>query len=75
MEINKIDRNTLRLIASGQYLQLNKSFDQERFSNFVEGALFTYDLINKTTIEAKRGNNASTESDKANESRIPEKQL
>lgn len=56
MEIGgDMDRATLKLIASGKYLDLNKSYNQEQHTEFIEGALFTYDLIN--SINRSRGDN------------------
>lgn len=42
-----MDRNTLKLIASGKYLDLNKSYNQEQHTQFIEGAVFVYDLLTK----------------------------
>lgn len=43
MEIGgDVDRATLKLIASGKYLDLNKSYNQEQHTQFIEGALFTW---------------------------------
>lgn len=76
MEIGgKMDRDTLKLMASGKYIERNNSYNQEQHNQFVAGALFTYDIIIKTAIEVKRGINANTESNQTNESRLSEKQL
>lgn len=45
MEPIKIDRNTVRLMSGGKYLELNKTYQQESFQSFVDGALFIFDLL------------------------------
>jgi hypothetical protein len=47
MTNNKIDREKLRLLSSGKYLQIYKSYDPQMHSNFVESALFVFDLFNE----------------------------
>lgn len=47
------DRDSIRLLASGKYLDLNKSFDQHNHQHFVEGALFILDLMSKKERESK----------------------
>jgi hypothetical protein len=55
-----MDRATLKLIASGKYLDLNKSYNQEQHTQFIEGALFTFDLITASN-RARRENAAEKE--------------
>ena len=56
MTNNKIDREKLRLLSSGKYLQIYKSFDPQMHSNFVEGALFVFDLFNELDRKETNGN-------------------
>ena len=51
-----IDRETVRLLASGKYLQIYKSYEPQMHSNFVEGSLFVYDLYNKLERKEINGN-------------------
>lgn len=62
MESNKLSRDQVKLISSGKYLDLNKSFDQQQHASFIEGSLFVFDLLNSQ----KRGN----ESERASEKRL-----
>lgn len=48
MEPIKIDRNSVRLIAGGKYLELNKSYSQEQYQQFVDGAIFIFDLLSSS---------------------------
>ena len=41
----KLNRDHLRMIASGAYLQINKGYDQQTHAAFIEGALFFLDFI------------------------------
>ena len=45
MEIKPLDRNQFKLIASGKYLDVNKSYNQEQHQQYVDGAMFAFDLI------------------------------
>lgn len=61
MDSSKLSREQIKLIASGKYLDLNKSFDQQQHSSFIEGALFVFDLINSQKRGLENGNERATE--------------
>lgn len=46
METSKLSRDQIKLMASGKYIDLYKSFDQQQHASFIEGATYIYDLIN-----------------------------
>ncbi len=48
----EIDRNNLKLMASGKYLDVNKSYNQEQHNQYIEGAMFAFDLM--TQIERNK---------------------
>lgn len=54
MEPIKIDRNAVRLIAGGKYLELNKSYSQEQYQQFVDGAVFIYDLLSSNNNKREK---------------------
>lgn len=47
----KLTRDSLKLLASGKYIALKKSYNQQEHEQFLEGALFTYDLIQQALRE------------------------
>lgn len=53
----EIDRNNLKLMASGKYLDLNKGYNQEQHNQFIEGAMFAFDFISAKTREKKKQDN------------------
>jgi hypothetical protein len=54
-----MDREEIRLLASGHYLQTNrtKTVKIEDIDNFVNGALFYFDLLQKKSIKDKSPEN------------------
>lgn len=60
----KLNRDNIKLLASGKYIALKKSYDQQEHEHFLEGALFTYDLIQQTARENERQNIERTETTK-----------
>lgn len=43
----KLSRDLIKAVASGQYLQTNKSYEQIQHDQFVCGALFLWDFLNQ----------------------------
>lgn len=50
----EIDRNNLKLMASGKYLDLNKGYNQEQHNQFIEGAMFAFDFISAKNRDKKK---------------------
>ncbi len=60
----KLNRDNIKLLASGKYIALKKSYDHQEHEHFLEGALFTYDLIQQTARDNERANIERTEATK-----------
>lgn len=41
-------------MASGKYLDLNKGYNQEQHNQFIEGAMFAFDLISSKIRDKKK---------------------
>lgn len=41
-----MDREQIKLLLSGKYIEINKTFNQETHRSFVDGGIFIFDLIN-----------------------------
>ena len=69
-QIIKLNRDSLRMVASGAYLQINKNYDQQTHQSFVEGALFLWDFVqagernNKVRGDANGQDGIKTASDR-----------
>lgn len=73
MDITKLDRTLIKLLSSGKFLDVNKSYNQEQHNAFVEGSLFAFDLFQHTIRENKRG--TTNEGDKRNETQLAKTEL
>lgn len=55
----QLDRNTMKLIASGKFLEINKScYDQQQHTSFIDGAMFIIDFLN--SLDRKINNKDSS---------------
>ena len=72
MEV-KLTRDLVRLISTGQYVYSKNGFDQQEHSQYVDGALYSFDLMQTVSRDRKRGENESEL--KKSENRTIEKQI
>lgn len=73
-QIIKLNRDSLRMVASGAYLQINKNYDQQTHQAFVEGALFLWDFVQAGERSKVRGEINGQDGIKTTENRVDQSQ-
>jgi len=60
----QLNRDNVKLLASGKYIALKKSYDQQEHENFIDGAMFCYDLMQQIERDNERARIERTETKK-----------